>query len=117
VRGIAGDTNPTGHPESLGLQGIQFTFFNNKREGEDHIQHFYERNPVGRGLDVDDYPEDKSDFVNYAVELRCLNPVVDTKKTPFRPLEDLAEAVTVLQHFGLQQHTKPRKELEKILQA
>jgi hypothetical protein len=63
--------------------------------------HFYEHNPAGRGLDFDDYPEDLSDFVRYAAELRCLNPVVDTKKTPLPPLEDLAEAVTVLIHVGL----------------
>ena len=62
---------------------------------------FYERNPAGRGLDFDDYPENKSDFVRYVVELRCLNPVVDIKKTPLPPLEDLAEAVNVLLHVGL----------------
>ena len=39
------------------------------------------------------------------------------KKTPLPPLEDLAEAVTVLLHVGLQQHKEPRKELKKILQA
>jgi hypothetical protein len=43
--------------------------------------------------------------------------VVDTKKTPLPPIEDLAEAVTVLVQTGLQHNTEPRKELEKILQA
>ncbi len=79
--------------------------------------YFYERNPAGRGLDFDDYPEDKTDFARYTVELHCLNPVVDIKKTPLLPLEDLAEVVTVLLQVGLQQHKEPRKELEKILQV
>jgi hypothetical protein len=72
---------------------------------------------VGRGLDFDDFPEDKPDFVRYAVELRFLNPVVDTKKTPLPPLEDLAEAVIILLQAGLQHNKEPRKELENILQA
>ena len=77
-------------------KGLHFTFFNDKREGDDHTPSFYERNPAGRGLDFDDYPEDKPDFVRYAVEFRCLNPVVGTKNTSLPPLEDLAEAVTAL---------------------
>jgi hypothetical protein len=51
----------------LDCKELQFTFFYDKREGEDHTMYFYERNPTGRGLDFDDYPEDKSDFVRYAV--------------------------------------------------
>ena len=98
-------------------KGLHFTFFNDKRESENHTLLFYERNPAERGLDFDDYPEDKPDFVGYAVELRCLNPVVDTKKTPLMPLEDLAEAVTALMQVGLHHNKEPRKELENIFQA
>ena len=101
----------------LDNKGLHFTFLNNKREGEDHTMFFYERNPAGRGLDFDDYPEDKPNFVRYAIELCCLNPIVDIKKTPLPPLEDLAEAVIILLHVRLQQNRDPRKELEKIVQA
>jgi hypothetical protein len=66
-----------------------------------------------RALEFDDYPDDKPDFVKYAVELCCLNPVVDTKKTPLPPMEDLAEAVTLLLQVGLHQNKEPRKELKK----
>ena len=38
---------------------------------EHHYIQLYERNPYGKGLDFDDAPDDKSDFVRYAVELRC----------------------------------------------
>ena len=51
------------------------------------------------------------------MELRCLNLVTDTKKTPLPPLEDLANAVTVLLETGLQHNKEPREELERILQA
>ena len=70
----------------LDRKGLQFTFLNDKRVGEEHTLLLYERNPAGRGLDFDDFPEDKPDFNRYAVELRCLNPVVDTKKTPLTSL-------------------------------
>ena len=110
---MAGDTNPTCHHELVGLQRTKVHLFYDKREGEDHTLNFYERNPAGQGLDLDDYPGNKSDFVRYAFELRCLNPVVDIKKTPLPPLEDLVEVVNVLLHVGLQHYKEPRKEIEK----
>ncbi len=94
---------------------LQFTFFNDMRVAEDYSLFFYERNPAGRGLDFDDFPEIKPDLIRYAVELRCRNPVTYTKTTPPPLLEDLAEAVTVLLHTGLQHNKEPRKDLEKIL--
>ncbi len=51
------------------------------------------------------------------MELRCLNPIMDTKKSPLPPLEDLAEAVDALMVAGLKPDKEPRKELEKLLQA
>ena len=99
----------------LDCKGLHLTFINDKRVGEDHTLPFYERNPAGRGLDFDDFPEDKPDFVRYAMEFRYLNPVIDTKNTPLPPLEYLAEAVTVLLQVGLQHNKEPRKEVEKIL--
>jgi hypothetical protein len=52
-------------------------------------------------MDFDDHPDDKTDFVRYAVKLRCLNPIVHTKKSPLPPLEDLAETVEALMAVGL----------------
>ena len=68
-------------------------------------------------MDFNDAPEDKPYFVRYAVEFRCLNPLMDTKKSPLPPLEELAEAVTLLMAIGLQPHKEQRKELEKALQT
>ena len=63
-------------------------------------------------MDFDDHPNDKTDFVRYAVELHCLNPIMDTKKSPLTPLEDLAEAMEALIAAGLKPDKEPRKELE-----
>ena len=58
---------------------------------EEHFITFYERNPAGRGLDFTNNPYSKEDFLRYAVELQCLNPVADTRNPPLPPLEELAE--------------------------
>jgi hypothetical protein len=84
---------------------------------EEHTLHFYERSPAGRGLDFDDHSDDKNNFVGYAVELRCMNPILDTKKSPLPPLEDLAEAIEALIAAGLKPDKEPRKELEKLLRT
>ena len=68
-------------------------------------------------MDFDDHPDDKTDFIRYAVELRCLKPIMDTKKSPLPPLEDIAEAVEALIAAGLKPDKEPRKELEKLLRA
>ena len=49
---------------------------------EQHYIQFYERNQAGRGLDFDDALDDKCDFVRYVVELKCQNPITNTKKSP-----------------------------------
>jgi len=56
---MAGNLNPTDNPGTARQQKTTNHFFNDKRESEDHILHFYERNPAGRGLDFDDYPENQ----------------------------------------------------------
>ena len=53
----------------LDRKGLKFTFFNDKRVEEDYTLLVYERSPAGRGLDFDDFPKVKPDFVGYAVEL------------------------------------------------
>ena len=98
----------------LDTKGIVYHFLDDKGAWEESTLLFYERNPAGRGMDFDDTPENKPDFVRYAVEFRCINPMTDTKKSP--PLVELAEAVTPLTAVGLQPNKKQRKELEKALQ-
>ena len=75
---------------------LKFTFTPVKGDNVKHLLTFYERNLARRGLDFTNNPDSKEDFLRYAVELQCLNPVVDTRKTPLPPLEDLEEGATVL---------------------
>ena len=71
-----------------------------RRKWEEHFLTFYERNPAGRGLDFTENPNNEEDFLRYAVELHCLDPMADTRKSPLPPLEDLAEGVTVQLAIG-----------------
>jgi hypothetical protein len=68
----------------MDVKVLRVTFYNNKRVADEHTLHFYEKNPIGCGLDFNDYLDDKSDFVRYAVELRYLNPIVDKKRARSR---------------------------------
>ncbi len=84
-----------------------------KGDSEEHLITFYKRNPTGRGLDFTENPDSKENFLGYAVELQCLNPVADTRKTPLPSLEKLAEGTTALIESGLRLGTEPRCELKK----
>ena len=76
----------------LDTKDLLVDFIDDNGGTEQHYIQFYERNPAGRGVDFDNAPKDKPDFVRYAVELRCQNPITYTRKTPLPPLEDLAAA-------------------------
>ncbi len=93
---------------------MRLTFYDNKKEAEELTLPFYERKLAIRGVDFDEYPEDKADFVRYVVELRCLNPIVDTKRSPLPPLEDLVEAAEAPLILGLQPNKELRLEMEKM---
>ena len=87
---------PQAIPSPLDEKGLRFTFYNDMRAAKKKTLHFYERNAARRGLDFNDHPDDKTYFVRYEVELRCMNPIVDTKKSSLPPLEDLAGSVGAL---------------------
>ena len=91
----------------LDTKGLLVNFIDDNGETVEHLLLFYERNPTGRGLEFDDLPDDKPDFVRYAVELRCQNPITDTKKTPPPSLEELAEATETLLASGLKPDKGP----------
>jgi len=45
----------------------------------------YEKNTAGKELDFTNDIDTKEDYIRYAVELLCLNPVADTRKIPLPP--------------------------------
>ena len=113
---MAGNTIPQAIINLLDTKDLLVNFIDDNGDAEQHLIQFHERNPAGRGLDFDDNPDDKSDFVRYAVELRCQNPITDISKTPLPPLEELAEATEALLSAGLQPDKAPRKDFTNILQ-
>ena len=84
---------------------------------KEHHLAFYEMNLVGHGLDFTEIPDIKEDFLRYVVELECLNPVANTRKTPLPPLEDLVEGVSIMLAAGLKHGSEPRKELGHAIRA
>ena len=66
-----GIKNPMAITSLLQDKGLNFPFINDNNEWEQHDFHFYERNPVGRGLDLTDTKDIKFDFMRYAAEYHC----------------------------------------------
>ena len=55
---------------------------------------FYERNPARRILDFKESEDTKFDFLRYAVDFHCRNPIVaDIKRHPLPQLENLVEGM------------------------
>jgi hypothetical protein len=98
----------------LDAKGLSINFINDNGEWEEHLFRLYERNPAGRGLEIDNSPNDKPDIDRYAVKFRCQNLVSDTRKSPLSPLEDLAKATTILLVKGPQPDKEPQNELVKL---
>jgi hypothetical protein len=101
----------------LDTKDLLVNFIDDNEGTEQHLIRFHDRNPAGRGLDFDDTQDDKPDFVRDAVELRCQNPITDTRKTPRSPLEELAEAIKTLLVAGLKPDKVPQKVFLKLLQT
>jgi hypothetical protein len=51
----------------LDTKDLLVKFIDDNGGTEQHLIRFHERNPAGRGLDLDDAPDDKPDFVRYVV--------------------------------------------------
>ena len=51
----------------LDAKALLVNFIDDNKETVEHLLQFYERNPADRGLDFDDSPDDKPDFVRYEV--------------------------------------------------
>jgi hypothetical protein len=76
-------------------RGINISLLNNEGEHQHAPIYFYERNPTGRGLDFNDFPEKKADFLRYAVQLNCINPIRDITKSPLPSLEEIARGISI----------------------
>jgi hypothetical protein len=90
---------------NLNEKPLKFNLYTDKGAREKHYLFFYERNPTGRGLDFTQNSDAMEGYIQYAVDLHCLNLVADTRKTPLPPLEDLAEGVMAHIRAGLRPGT------------
>jgi len=64
--------------------GISIALLNNVAEYQHAPIFLYERNPAGRGLDFNDFPEQKANFLKYAVQLNCINLIRTSRKAHSR---------------------------------
>jgi hypothetical protein len=74
-------------------------------------------NPAGRGLDFDENPDHKSDFLRYAIQLNCINPIRDIIKSPLPPLEEIARGVLIQLREAVKLGTQSRRDLEAALKT
>ncbi len=74
---------------------IRIALINNDGYFQETNIYFYDKNPARRGLDFDEFPSQKSDFLRYAVQFNCINPIRDVTKCPLPPLEEIAHGIYI----------------------
>jgi hypothetical protein len=94
--------------------GIIITLLNNDGEYQDAPIFFYERNPSGRGLDFNDFPEQTADFLRCAIQLNCINPICSITKYYLPPLEEIASGV-LIQLRDMEKATQRKRGLDSAL--
>ncbi len=85
-------------------KGIKIALVNNDGYLHESTIYFYDRNPARRGLDFDESPTQKADFLRYAVQYNCINPIRDITKSPLPPLEEIAHDTYI--YTITERHTK-----------
>jgi len=57
------------------VRGIHIAFPNEEGDYEQTVIYFYGQNFAGRGLDFDENPYHKEDFLTHAVQLTCIHRI------------------------------------------
>ena len=96
-------------------RGINISLLDNEGEHQNEPIYFYERNPAGRGLDFNDYPEQKADFLRYAVQLNCINPIRDITKNLLPPLEEIARGISIQLRDVIKPGNQSRRDMDTAL--
>ena len=94
---------------------IIISLLNNDGEHQHAPIYFYERNPTGKGLDFNGFPEQKTDFLRYAVQLNCINPIRNITKSTLPPLEEIARGISIQLREVVKQGSQSRRDLDTAL--
>ena len=97
--------------------GLRFNFVTNTCSYEEGDLYLYDRNPVGRGLNFAENPEQDEDLLRHAFELHCLNPVQDIALHQLPQLEEIAQGTFILLNGVTQTDTQQRRDLDQALRA
>jgi hypothetical protein len=100
---------------NLQHKGVKIALINNDDYFQESIIYIYIRSPARRGLDFDEFPSQKSDFLRYAVHLNCVNPIRDITKCPLPPLEEIAYGIHIQLHDVIQKGTLSRRDLHAAI--
>jgi hypothetical protein len=76
--------------------GLKFNFVKYTGNYEEGYLYFFTKNPASRGLGFAENPDQEEDFLRYAVQLHCLNPLQDIAQYPLPQLEEIAKGATIL---------------------
>ena len=94
---------------------VNIPLLNNERENQHAPIYFYERNPTGRGLDFNDFPEQKADFLRYAVQLNNIKPIRDITKSPLPTLEEIVRGISIQLRDVIKLGSQSRRDLDTSL--
>ncbi len=96
-------------------RGIKIALINNDGYFHEAIIYFYDKNPVGRGLECKEFPSQKANFLMHVVQLNCVNPVRDITKCPLPPLDKIAQDIHIKLQDVIQKGTLSRKDLDAVI--
>jgi hypothetical protein len=97
--------------------GLRFNFVTATGSYEERDLYFSDKNPAGRGLYFAENPDLEEDFVKYAVELQCLNPVKDIAQYQIPQLEEIAHEAAILLNAVTHTGTQHKRDLDASLRA
>ncbi len=96
-------------------RGIKIILVNNDGYLKESTIYFNDRNPARRGLDFDELPTQKVDFLRYAVQYNCINPIRDIPTSPLPPLEEIAHGMYIQLQDVIQKGTQSRRHLDAAI--
>ena len=74
----------------------------------------FDTNPASRGLDFDEDPDSKEDFLKFSVHFRCTTKTSERRNLPMPALEYISEGISIILNSQLQGRT-PLRQAQKLL--